>query len=196
MLTTKIFPSLVFYFLLITTIKAQTNTSFLEKIEISSNYPTSVIQDSKGFIWVGTNNGLNRYDGYRSKVYKYDAKKSNTISNDWITSLLEDSHGNIWIGTDGGGLNYYNTTTGVITRWKQPNECEKCIYSVNGIIEDHKGNLWIGDEYYGLYYFNISNGKFTKPHLKYSGKNKLPSKFINDLYYSKENRRYFYMENL
>jgi len=230
-----LFP-LVFYILILPNLYAQTNTGFFEKIAIenglSSNYPTSIIQDSKGFIWVGTNNGLNRYDGYQSKVFMYDPKNNNTISDNWITSLLEDSNGNIWVGTDGGGLNRYNTITGVVTRfkhkkddpttissnvilriyedsnlrlwigtknglnlfdasnftfqhWEQPNICEKCDYSVKAIIGDDKDNLWIGDEYYGLYYFNTSSGKFTKPHLKYSDKSKLPSKFINDLHYSK-----------
>ncbi|KAB1070902.1 GHKL domain-containing protein [Tamlana haliotis] len=236
--TAHIFLALVFYILMTPSIYAQGNASFFEKIGIknglSSSYPTSIIQDSKGFIWIGTNNGLNKYDGYQSKIYTYDANNNNSISDNWITSLLEDSYGNIWIGTDGGGLNLYNTTTGDITRfkhqgdtpnsissdvilsiyednqnrlwvgtknglnlldrsklnfqhWKQPNTCEKCTYSVNSIYADDKNNLWIGDEYYGLYYFNTLNGEFTKPHLKYANKNKLPSKFINDLYFSKGN---------
>jgi len=71
------FPSrislkLLFYILLTPLLQAQNGDGFLEKIGIkkglSSNYPTSIIQDSKGFIWIGTNNGLNRYDGYKSKL--------------------------------------------------------------------------------------------------------------------------------
>jgi len=231
----KIFLTLACYILLIP-INAQTNAGFLERIGIgnglSSNYPNSIIQDSRGFIWVGTNNGVNRYDGYQYKVFKHNANNSNTISDNLITSLLEDSNGDIWIGTSGGGLNLYNSTTGIITRfnhkkndstsisndvilqiyedhklrlwvgtknglnlldrstmsfqsWLQPNKCETCKYSIKSIVEDHKGNLWIGDEFYGLYYFKPSTGKFTKPHLKYSGKHRLPSNFINDLVFSK-----------
>ena len=232
----RIFFTSLFYILFILSLNAQSNNRFLEKIGIqnglSSNYPSSIIQDSKGFIWIGTNNGLNRYDGYQSKVFKYDPNNINTISDNWITSLLEDSNGNIWIGTDGGGLNLYNTTTGAITRfkhnkddstsissnlvlriyedsklrlwvgtknglnlldrskltfqnWLQPNACKKCEYSVRAIAGDNKGNLWIGDEFNGLYYFTPSNGKFAKPHLKYSGDNRLPSEFINDIHFSK-----------
>lgn len=129
---------------------AQSNNQFLEKIGIenglSSNYPTCIIQDSKGFIWTGTNNGLNRYDGYQSKVFKYNPNNNNTISENWITSLLEDSNGNIWIGTEGGGLNCYNTTTDVITRFTHKKNDSTSISSnaVHRIYEDSKLRLWVG----------------------------------------------------
>ncbi|WP_158973617.1 sensor histidine kinase [Cellulophaga sp. L1A9] len=232
----NIFFATVFFILLALNLNAQSKNQFLEKIGIenglSSNYPTCVIEDSKGFIWIGSNNGLNRYDGYQSKIFKYDPNNSNTISENWVTSLLEDKEGNIWIGTEGGGLNHYNTATDVITRfthkkndstsissnivhriyedsqsrlwlgtknglnlldrdklsfqhWIQPNKCQHCEFSLKAITEDEKGNLWIGDEFQGLYYFTPSTGKFTRPHLNDSDENILPSKFINDLYFSK-----------
>ncbi|MDB2606351.1 ATP-binding protein [Zobellia sp.] len=130
-------------------LNAQSSNQFLEKIGIekglSSNYPTSLIEDSKGFIWIGSNNGLNRYDGYKPKVFKYDPKNSNTISENWITSLLEDSNGNIWIGTEGGGLNLYDTTTGDITRFTHKKNDSTSISSnvVHRIYEDSKSRLWI-----------------------------------------------------
>jgi len=147
---TRIFFTLIFYFLIISSLKAQTQSRFLEKIGIesglSSNYPNSIIQDSKGFIWIGTNNGLNRYDGYQYKVFKYDANNTNTISDNLINDLLEDSKGNIWIGTSGGGLNLYNTTTGVITRFKHKRNDATSISSdvVLRIYEDSKLRLWVG----------------------------------------------------
>ncbi|SDF45493.1 ligand-binding sensor domain-containing protein [Cellulophaga baltica] len=230
------FFAIVFFVLMALKLNAQSKNQFLEKVGIenglSSNYPTCVIEDSRGFIWIGSNNGLNRYDGYQSKIFKYDPNDSNTISENWITSLLEDKEGNIWIGTEGGGLNHYNTTTDVITRfthkkndstsissnvvhriyedsqsrlwlgtknglnlldrdklsfqhWIQPNECQHCEFSLKAITEDEKGNLWIGDEFQGLYYFMPTSGKFSRPHLSSPNNNLLPSKFINDLYFSK-----------
>ena len=94
---TKTFVFLIFNILITPGFYAQKNSAFFEEIGIknglSSNYPTSIIQDSKGFIWVGTNNGLNRYDGYQSKIFTYDTHNANSISDNWITCLLEDSNG-------------------------------------------------------------------------------------------------------
>ncbi|KAA5827684.1 hypothetical protein FPF71_02250 [Algibacter amylolyticus] len=145
----RIFFTIIFYTLIITSLNAQSNNKFLEQIGIekglSSNYPNNIIQDSKGFIWIGTNNGLNRYDGYQFKIFKYDANNTNTISDNLITNLLEDSNGNIWIGTSGGGLNLYNTTTDVITRLEQNTNDATSISSniVNQIYQDSKSRLWV-----------------------------------------------------
>ena len=146
----RLFFISIFYLFIIPSFYAQSNARYLEKIGIdnglSSNYPNNVIQDSKGFIWIGTNNGLNRYDGYQSTVFKYDANNSNTISDNLITSLLEDSNGNIWIGTSGGGLNLYDTTTGVITRFKHKKNDSTSISNdvILQIYEDRQSRFWVG----------------------------------------------------
>src|SRR6266702_1133369 len=75
-----------------------------------------IIQDSRGFMWVGARNGLNRYDGYKFVTYRYDSKNANTISNNMIVDLAEDSKGNIWIATQ-NGLNRYDRNTGTFTRY-------------------------------------------------------------------------------
>jgi len=59
-----------------------------------------VIQDSKGFMWLGTESGVNRYDGYDFIVYSSDVKNPKSLSNNWVYSICEDHTGNIWIGTD------------------------------------------------------------------------------------------------
>ncbi|WP_405410118.1 two-component regulator propeller domain-containing protein [Maribacter sp. Asnod1-A12] len=161
----RIFSSSVLYLLTVLGLSAQSDNRFLEKIGIekglSSNYPTSLIEDSNGFIWIGTNNGLNRYDGYKPKVFKYDPENNNTISENWITSLLEDSNGNIWIGTEGGGLNLYNTTTGAITRYIHKKNDSTSISSdvVHRIFEDSKSRLWVGTRN-GLNLLNRSQQTF------------------------------------
>ena len=67
-------------------------------------------QDHKGFIWIGTRDGLNRYDGYNFITYKTDPKDTNSLSNNEITVIHPDRHGDIWVGTRGGGLNKYHNT--------------------------------------------------------------------------------------
>src|ERR1035437_6637309 len=75
---------------------------------LPSNSANCIYQDKKGFIWIGTNNGLARYDGYECKVYRHDPKDVNSISSDVVASILEDSAGNFWVGTLRGGLNKFD----------------------------------------------------------------------------------------
>ena len=74
---------------------------------LSNNCVMSILQDSRGFIWFGTSDGLNRWDGYSFKIFIHDPNDSNSISNNSIAILQEDASGFIWMGT-GDGLNKYN----------------------------------------------------------------------------------------
>src|SRR5579859_3969314 len=75
-----------------------------------------IIQDSRGFMWIGTRNGLNRYDGYKFITYRYDSKNPNSVSDNMIIDLAEDGKGNIWIATQ-NGLNRYDRNTCTFTRY-------------------------------------------------------------------------------
>ncbi len=74
-------------------------------------------QDSKGFMWMGTNDGLNRYDAHSFKVYKNKKNDSLSISGDLITSIAGDKYGNLWVGTRNEGINFYNKDTEKFTRY-------------------------------------------------------------------------------
>ncbi|HAQ17709.1 MAG TPA: hypothetical protein DCR40_00565, partial [Prolixibacteraceae bacterium] len=76
---------------------------------LSQSVVNCIYQDSKGYIWMGTQNGLNRFNGETFDVYTYNPVDSNSISNNWIFAITEDSSGNLWIGTK-GGLNQYVTS--------------------------------------------------------------------------------------
>ena len=78
---------------------------------LSQNSIRTLLQCRKGFLWIGTENGLDRFDGYGFKHYRYNRKDSNTISNNFIYDLHEDSEGLIWIGTN-HGLNRLDPSTG------------------------------------------------------------------------------------
>jgi ligand-binding sensor domain-containing protein/two-component sensor histidine kinase len=73
---------------------------------LSSNVVLSILQDKRGFLWIATNDGLNRYDGYNFKVYRNDPKDSNSISANSAGLLFEDGDGNLWVGTTGGLCRY------------------------------------------------------------------------------------------
>lgn len=111
---------------------------------LSSDKTTHVIQDYMGFIWIGTEGGLNRVTDYGSfDVHKYNRKDSATLSNDYITSLFEDSANRLWVGTK-DGLNLYNREQNDFTRVHVPHEDLKAgSISVYHINEDAQGNLWV-----------------------------------------------------
>src|ERR1700709_2412630 len=75
---------------------------------LSQSNVLCILQGSMGFMWFGTQDGLNRYDGYSMTVYKKDAKKTGSLSHNYVKDMIEDKHGNLWIATWGGGLNRYN----------------------------------------------------------------------------------------
>src|SRR5512138_394244 len=76
-----------------------------------------IFQDSRGFLWFGTEDGLNRYDGYIFKVFKPDPDVSTSLSDRWITSIVEDQQGYLWIATHQGGLNRYDPRTEEFSRY-------------------------------------------------------------------------------
>ena len=75
---------------------------------LSNNSITDIVQDRFGFLWIGTADGLNRYDGYRFNVYHPSPEDSTSISDSFISTLQSDQDGTLWIGTQKGGVNYYD----------------------------------------------------------------------------------------
>jgi len=112
---------------------------------LSMNPIMAIAQDSKGFLWFGTQDGLNRYDGYQVKVFKRKEGDSLSISDNFITSLVVDSLGNLWIGTLNGGLNLYDSKKGAFTRYP----ASSGLVSNNNIgclLFDSEERLWVGTE--------------------------------------------------
>ena len=121
-----------------------------------------IYQDKTGFIWIGKETGLFRYDANELKAYRYDSKDSSSISSNNILTIKEDNKGNLWIGTKGGGLNYYDRTNGRFKHYLHNDQDPQSIsFNEVFVIEpDETGNLWIGTDGGGLNYFNPSSGKF------------------------------------
>ncbi len=85
---------------------------------LSQNAGLAFLQDSRGFVWIGTQDGLNRYDGHTFTVYKNDPDNPTSLSYNSINALMEDRDGQIWIGTWGGGLNRFDPRTQQFTRFQ------------------------------------------------------------------------------
>ncbi|RXK62868.1 response regulator [Lacibacter luteus] len=122
---------------------------------MSSNSVLSITQDRSGFLWFGTQIGLNRYDGTRFKTYFHNNKDSNTLYNNNVISLLCDSRKTIWAGTS-TGLNRYNEAKDQFERI----QLRTSPVNINSVYEDRQGNIWVGSSD-GLYLF--SNGQTDKP---------------------------------
>ncbi|TAH22208.1 MAG: hypothetical protein EAZ08_01765 [Cytophagales bacterium] len=108
---------------------------------LSSNRVYSVLQDREGFMWIGTSNGLNRYDGYQVKHYYYDAENPYSINSNEVYTLFEDSDFNIWVGTVGEGICKYDREKDRFIRYAEFSK-----QSVRNIIEDEEKNIWIFGE--------------------------------------------------
>lgn len=111
---------------------------------LSMNPIMDIVQDSKGFLWFGTQDGLNKYDGYLFKVYKTSDADTSTISDNFITALCLDKYKRVWTGTL-NGLNLYDPAKGTFKRFVQTdyNFLSKKIYC---LFNDPSGLIWIGTE--------------------------------------------------
>ncbi len=124
----------------------------------------SMLQDSQGFMWFGTQDGLNKYDGYNFIVYKYNELDSHSLSDNFIASIYEDKSGIIWVGTDAGGLNKFNRKTEQFTRYQHESDNLNSLSHnrVLSIYEDNSGTLWIGTDGGGLNKFDRQTEQFTR----------------------------------
>lgn len=130
---------------------------------LSQNYIYCTFQDSKGFLWIGTKEGLNRYDGYSFKIYRSIPHDSTSLSNNNIQVIKEDTRGNLWIGTLGGGLNRFNRMEDNFTRFMN-NPMNRNSLSDNFISEifcvDATG-VWIGTKKGHIDYYNCRSETFS-----------------------------------
>ena len=112
---------------------------------ISNSTIESIFQDSLGFIWFGTRDGLNRYDGNEIQVYRNDPTDSNSLSDNYIRCIYEDRHHDLWVGTI-NGLNRFNREKNNFTRFKHRDHDPSSISLnfVTSIVEDRKDHLWVG----------------------------------------------------
>ena len=120
-----------------------------------------IMQDSRGFIWIGTENGLNRYDGHQCRVFLNDPSDPESISNNYVKSIVEDSQGNLWIATHGGGLDKFDRKKNLFSHYlhQSNNTGTLSDNAVNKIIADHNGKFWIATSN-GLNLFDPATNHF------------------------------------
>lgn len=133
---------------------------------LSQSTVSTILRDSRGFMWFGTADGLNRYDGYAFTVYRSNPLDSASLSDNWTWQLCEDREGNLWVGTQAGGINRYDRTHDRFTRYT--NQQGLSGNNVAGITEDNYGILWVGIWGGGVHRYVPESDRFT-PYLSKDG---------------------------
>jgi signal transduction histidine kinase/ligand-binding sensor domain-containing protein len=120
-----------------------------------------ITQDSRGFMWFGSWEGLNKYDGYKITVFKNDPKDPTSISNNYVNSIAESKNGDLWVATNGGGLCRFDRNKEIFKSYRHNAENTNSISNdlVNSVIEDANGMVWIGTQT-GLDRFDPVKNKF------------------------------------
>jgi ligand-binding sensor domain-containing protein/signal transduction histidine kinase/DNA-binding response OmpR family regulator len=126
--------------------------TFTSKDGLSSNSVTAIIKDHFGFLWIATEDGLNRFDGTSFKVYRHVSENPTSLPTNHVTSLFEDSDGTLWVGTNGGSVSIYDRNKDEFIELGKYNK-EPIGVAANSIVEDHKGDIWVAS-YSGLYVIN------------------------------------------
>nr|WP_315475480.1 two-component regulator propeller domain-containing protein [uncultured Undibacterium sp.] len=118
-----------------------------------------LLQDRQGFMWLGTANGLARYDGRQIKTFHYEEKNPKTISNPLVTALLEDNDAVLWVGTR-SGFDRLDLRSETVQRQEMPADLSLQNRRVSGIVAGDNKKIWVA-MYGGLYQFDTKTGQFT-----------------------------------
>lgn len=128
---------------------------------LSQNTVNAILQDRKGFMWFGTKDGLNRYDGLSFRKFKHTEANKQSLGNNFITSLHEDSRGNIWVGTDAGLYIYYPERDAFEHFVKLSTRQTKIDRAVTMVTEDSKGHIWAAVESQGLFCYDLEQQRLV-----------------------------------
>jgi|TARA_R100000388_G_C7244778_1_gene164106 signal transduction histidine kinase/ligand-binding sensor domain-containing protein len=139
-----------------------------QNIGLSHNTVTNLALDKSGFLWVGTIDGLNRFDGKSVKTYRHNSSDSTSISDNFIHGILVDDDGTIWVGTRDGGINKFNPRTEKFARYQYSEKIRNGFPSapIYLFMKDREGAFWasIGAQAFGL--FDPDKGSFRGVEIK------------------------------
>lgn len=153
---------------------------------LSQSTVTAIIQDEDGFMWFGTHEGLNRYDGKSLKVYRNDPKNPRSLKHNFIHTIFKDRNGDLWIGTDQGGLLFFDQESETFSPYTYLSiDGSNYNNRINCIAEDAEGNFWVGTFGDGLKYFNTTTKTFTGYVTDSHDPNSISNNYISDIVFDK-----------
>jgi len=139
---------------------------YTRKEGLSSSAVNSIVQDTKGFMWFATGDGLNRFDGVDFKVFKYDPEQQLSLPGNYVQMIFKDSGGKFWLSSR-KGLYQFNPETEQFVAFSLASGAQQA--DVSFIMENQKKNLWVSTSGSGLFYLNHKTGKsinYSKKNLK------------------------------
>ncbi|RSK40092.1 sensor histidine kinase [Hymenobacter perfusus] len=130
---------------------------------LASGSVFTVAQDRRGFVWLGTQDGLVRYDGGSARTFRNDPQRPGSLSSNYILALAEDPAGNLWIGTGGGGVCRYSPLNGQFQIFQKtaPDTTGLTDGFVRAVLADGQGKVWVGTEG-GLHRWNTHRRRFQQ----------------------------------
>jgi ligand-binding sensor domain-containing protein/signal transduction histidine kinase len=150
---------------------------------LSQSSVLCILQDDIGFMWFGTEDGLNKYNGHSFTIYRHDPEDPNSLSNNVIRSIIQDREGVLWIGTD-GGLNRLDRVSEEFTRYQNDPDDPHSLSdnAVLSIHEDQSGALWIGTGAGGLDRLDPETARFSSYQADPDNPRSLTSNGVSSIY--------------
>lgn len=188
-----VFSLFVLFCIVLQAEKQQDNFSYLTINDgLSHNTVNCILKDSNGFMWFGTNDGLNKYDGYRFSVYKHNPDDASSISDNRVYAIDEDSDGNLWVGTR-NGLNKYNPEQDRFERFRidSPIDSGRTVNDfVRDILVEEDSQIWLGTLGKGLLRFRPGDKEF-KSFVSASDKSRQGSNDVSSVFRDSRDRLWF-----
>jgi signal transduction histidine kinase/ligand-binding sensor domain-containing protein len=156
---------------------------------LSQSSVFAITQDHLGFLWFGTQDGLDRYDGYSFKVFRNNPEDSTSLSYNYISRLMVDKEGSVWVGTIGGGVSVYDQITGRFTQYvhKPGDPASLSNNDIHALYQDRSGTIWVGTQD-GLNRFEPATRTFRRYYFRGAGSDTLRDDLISYVFEDRENR--------
>ena len=146
---------------------------------LAHNTVMDLIQDHRGFLWIGTADGLNRYDGERFQTYRRSARDTRSLSSNYVNCLLEDRQHRLWIGTNFGGVSQLDSSGVRFIHFpRATNGADLSTVNITDLAQDHRGFIWASTNGQGLLQIDPTTRQVRQLTTENSG---LPSNFIRQL---------------
>jgi signal transduction histidine kinase/ligand-binding sensor domain-containing protein/CheY-like chemotaxis protein/HPt (histidine-containing phosphotransfer) domain-containing protein len=128
---------------------------------LSMGTVNSILQDSEGYVWLATESGLDRYDGYSIREYRRQRGSLHGLASDYIWSIAEDAGGDLWLATDGGGVARWERKTDQFQQFRHDSQLPQSLASdaVRSLVVDARGQVWVGTKDKGLDVLNPKTGE-------------------------------------
>ena len=128
---------------------------------LSHPYILSLYMDERGYLWIGTKDGLNRYDGFNVKQFRHSMHDENSLSGEGVSTIFPGTNGQLWIGTT-LGVSRFNPASQKFHNYTSKNGKLQGVGDRNRFFYDKTGRLWLHSNYSGLYYYDETEDEFYK----------------------------------